>query len=192
MLWTMARDNAVPFSPFVAKVSPRFRNPFNATFIVGCVCTILGLIYIGSPLAFNAFIGVFAILTTMSYLAAILPHLLSGRRFVKPGPFWMPGILGYIVSGIACGYIIVFNILYMFPYSMPVSSETMNYSCVMAGGTTIVAGLWYLWKRNHGYTGPRVLLDASNEVLKGIVDEEIAMKIRAEQRRRASVLPNNP
>ena len=106
----MARDDAVPFSYFVGKVSPTFRNPFNATFIVGLVATVLGLIYIGSPLAFNAFIGVFAILTTMSYLAAILPHLLSRRRFVKPGPFWMSGLGGYVISGIACGYIVVFNI----------------------------------------------------------------------------------
>ncbi|KAG0646544.1 Choline transport [Hyphodiscus hymeniophilus] len=191
MLWTMARDDAVPFSPFIAKVSPRFRNPFNATLIVGFTCTILGVIYIGSAVAFNAFIGVFVILTTMSYLAAILPHLLSGRRFVKPGPFWMPGLLGYIVSGVACAYIIVFNILYMFPYSMPVSAETMNYSCVMAGGTTILASAWYLWKRNHGYIGPRVLLEASNEVLKGIVDEKVAAKIKAEQVRRASVQPGS-
>ena len=188
MLWTMARDEAVPFSPFVAKVSSRFRNPFNSTLIVGIVCTILGLVYIGSPLAFNAFIGVFAILTTMSYLAAILPHLLFRRQFVKPGPFWMKGIWGYIISGTACGYIIVFNILYMFPYSMPVSAQTMNYSCVMAGGTSILAGLWYLWKRNHGYVGPRVLLEANNEILKGIVDEKVAEKIRAEQRRRSNAL----
>ena len=101
----------------------------------------------------------------------------------------MPGLAGYIISGIACGYIIVFNILYMFPYSMPVSAETMNYSCVMAGGTTIIAGLWYVWKRKHGYIGPRVLLEANNEIVRGIVDEKVAAKIRAEQHRRASMVP---
>jgi hypothetical protein len=37
------------------------------------------------------FVSVFAILTTMSYLAAISPHILSRRKHVNPGPFWMPG-----------------------------------------------------------------------------------------------------
>lgn len=167
MLWTMARDDAVPFSSYVSKVSPRFRNPFIATFIIGCFCTVLGCIYIGSAVAFNAFIGVFAILTTMSYLAAILPHILFKRQYVKPGPFWMPGAWGYVITGVACGYIIVFNVIYMFPFSMPVTAGTMNFSCAMAGGTTVIIVLWYLWKRNHGYVGPRVLLEASNEILEG-------------------------
>jgi len=32
------------------------------------------------------FVGVFAILTTISYLAAISPHILFRRKYVKPGP----------------------------------------------------------------------------------------------------------
>lgn len=126
MLWTLSRDDTVPFSRFVSHVSRRLRNPFNAGSVVGCICTILGLIYIESVVAFNAFIGVFAILTTMCCLAAILAHFISCGQFVKPDPFWMKAIWGYIISGIACGYIIVFSILYMFPYSMPATVKIMN------------------------------------------------------------------
>jgi len=169
MLWTLARDNATPFSGIVGRVSPTHRNPFNATFVCGCCCTILGCIYIGNQTAFNAFVGVFAILTTMSYLAAILPHILFRRKYVKPGPFWMPGLLGYVITGIACAYIIVFNVIYCFPYAMPVNAATMNYSCLMSGGLTIFVSIWYLWKRDHGYVGPHVLLEANDEVIKGIV-----------------------
>src|SRR2546423_5450072 len=68
MLWTLARDDATPFSGIVGRVSPTHRNPFNATFVCGCCCTILGCIYIASQTAFNAFVASFAILTTMSYL----------------------------------------------------------------------------------------------------------------------------
>lgn len=188
MLWTMARDDAVPFSRYVSKVSPTFRNPFIATFIIGCCCTVLGCIYIGSAVAFNAFVGVFAILTTMSYLTAILPHLLFRRQYVIPGPFWMGGIWGYIIGVVACAYIIIFNVIYMFPFSKPLTAESMNYSCAMAGGTTILAGLWYLWKRNHGYIGPRVLLEGNNEIMRGAVDVQVAARIRADtfQQRRAS------
>jgi len=43
----------------------------------------------------------------------------------------MPSPYGPIVLGVASAYIIVFDVIYMFPYSMPFDAETMNYSCVM-------------------------------------------------------------
>ena len=169
MLWTLARDDAVPFSSKVAHVSPRYRNPFFATFLIGVSCTVLGFIYIGSQSAFNAFVGVFTILTTMSYLAAILPHILTKRRYVKPGPFWMPSPWGYIVTGGASAYIIVFNVIYCFPYALPVDAASMNYSSLMSGGLTIIVGVYYLWKRNHGYEGPHVLMEVEGDVMRANV-----------------------
>lgn len=178
----MARDDAVPFSNVFARVSPRWRNPFWAQVAIGVAVTLLGCIYVGSVTAFNAFIGVFAIFTTMSYLAAILPHILTKRKYVKPGPFWMPGITGYLVIGTASAYIIVWNIIFMFPYALPVDAATMNYSVVMSGGITILLGGWYLWKRTRGYVGPRVNMDASNNIMTGMV------QVRAPDGKRQSTI----
>ncbi|GAB7352326.1 hypothetical protein MBLNU459_g2772t1 [Dothideomycetes sp. NU459] len=183
-LWTLGRDDATPFSSWVGRISPRWRNQFNATLMCGCFVTLLGVIYIGSVAAFDAIIDVFCIFTTMSYLAAILPHILYRRQYVKPGPFWMSGVIGYIVIGIASAYIIVWNVIFMFPYSYPTSAATMNYSSVISGGVTIFLTMWYLWKRKHGYIGPRVVLDASDDMLMGVVvatDEE-------RERRRSSIV----
>lgn len=174
MLWTVARDDGTPFSAWVSHVSRKFRNPLNATLCVGIMCTILGCVYIGNATAFNAFVGVFTILTTMSYLAAILPHILTRRKYVKPGPFWMPGVWGYLVHGVASAYIIVFNIIYFFPYALPVSAQNMNYSVLMSGGLTIIVGIYYLWKRNHGYEGPHVHMEIEGEVMVGSVSEMAA------------------
>jgi len=190
MLWTMGRDNGTPFSHWVGHVDLRFRNPLNATLCVGVMVTILGCIYIGNVTAFNgefytslnyfpvlttvkAFIGCFTILTTLSYLAAILPHVLTRRQNVIPGPFWMPPIVAYIVHGVSCGYIIVFNIIYFFPYSLPVSAANMNYSVLMAGGLTIIMGAYYIWKRTRGYEGPHVHMEIEGEVLVGSVSEMV-------------------
>jgi choline transport protein len=71
--------------------------------------------------------------------------------------------------GVVCAYIIVFNVIYCFPYALPVNAQTMNYSCLMAGGLTIFVSAWYLWKRSHGYVGPRVVLDANNNIRTGSV-----------------------
>jgi amino acid permease len=86
MLWTLARDDATPASGWLRHVSARWRNPLHAQFVCGCCVTVLGCIYIASDRAFNAFVGTFAILTTLSYLTATLPHLLTGRKYVRPGP----------------------------------------------------------------------------------------------------------
>lgn len=180
MLWTMARDDAVPFSKYFAHIHPTFRNQFRATFAVGVASTILGCIYIGSKAAFNAFVGCFAILTTLSYVAALLPHLITRRKYIKPGWFYMRGWIGYAVTGSACAYIIVFNIIYLFPYALPLDLDlTMNWSVVMVGAITIFVSLWYLWKRNHGYVGPQVALEANNEIAKGMVgghEAELAIR----------------
>lgn len=159
MLWTLARDEATPFPKFIGKISTTWKNPFNATLVCGCVCTVMGCIYVGSLTAFNAFVGSYVILSTLSYLAAILPHALSRRRHVVPGPFWMPDWVAYTVHGIGSAYIIVFVVIYCFPYSMPVSAATMNYSCLITGGLTVLVGLWWLWIGKRGYIGPQALVE---------------------------------
>ncbi|QIX01415.1 hypothetical protein AMS68_006932 [Peltaster fructicola] len=180
MLWTLARDNAVPGAGLVRRVNPIFRNPFNAQLIITFWLVVLGCIYIGSVTAFNAFVGVFCILATMSYMAAILPNLITARRYVPRGPFWMPARIAYPVMAVACAYTLVFNVLYMFPYVYPVDATTMNYSCVMAGGCTLLLIPWYLWKRTRGYVGPEVALDARDDIVKGLVGMSMAEE---EQRR---------
>ena len=157
ILWALARDKATPFEVFVGRVDPRWRNPFNATFVCGCICTILGCIYVGSTTAFNAFVGSFVLLSTSSYLAALLPHILSRRSNITPGPFWMNGLLGYTVHGISCLYIAVFIVIFCFPYALPVQASNMNYSCLILGGVTILISVIWVYKGRKGYVGPQVL-----------------------------------
>jgi choline transport protein len=147
VFWTLARDNATPFAGFFGQVHSKQKNPFNAILFCAVVNTLLGCIYIGSVTAFNAFVGSFVILSCLSYLAAILPHLLSGRSTVMPGWFWMRGAVGFVVNATACAYIVVFTVVFMFPFSRPVSAATMNYSSLMCGSFSLfVAGFWF-WRR---------------------------------------------
>ena len=154
--WILARDNATPFARFFAQVPSKQKCPFNAIVLCAIICTLLGCIYIGSATAFNAFVGSFVILTCLSYLAAILPHLLSGRSTVLPGWFWMKGKVGFLVNGASCLYIIVFTVIFLFPFSMPVSAATMNYSSLMSGGLSLfVAGFWF-WRQKE-FEGPKYI-----------------------------------
>lgn len=156
VFWTLARDNATPFSGFFAQIHSKQKNPFNAIVFCAVMCTLLGCIYIGSATAFNAFVGSFVVLTCLSYLAAILPHLLSGRSTIIPGWFWMKGKLGFVVNATACLYIIVFTVIFLFPFFLPVSASTMNYSSLMSGGLSLfVAGFWF-W-RERDFEGPHYI-----------------------------------
>ncbi|KAH7355145.1 amino acid/polyamine transporter I [Rhexocercosporidium sp. MPI-PUGE-AT-0058] len=169
-LWTIARDEAVPFSGTFSKIHPKHKNPFNATVFCGVFCTILGSIYVGSSTAFNAFVGSFVVLTTLSYVAAILPFIFT-RRFsrmsaapgpftnnMRPGPYQMGHYLGYAVNIVACSYILVFAVIYCFPYAKPFDAVSMNYASLITGSMTIVAAIWWLVKGGD-YIGPRALLN---------------------------------
>jgi len=155
--WTLSRDNATPFADFFTQIHPIFHNPFNATVLCGVICTVMGCIYVGSAVAFNAFVGSFIILSTLSYLCAILPHLLSRRANVTRGWFWMSGATGYIVNTISCLYIVAFLVIFCFPYSAPFDIAVMNWSSLITGGCSLfVLGFWF-WRQSE-YEGPKLVV----------------------------------
>ena len=153
VFWTLARDNATPFPTFFAQVSPRYRNPFNSIMLCGIIATLLGCIYVGNQTAFSAFVSSFVVLSTLSYLAAILPHLVSRRSIVTPGWFWMRGSVGFVVNSLACLYITAFVVIFCFPFALPVAAPTMNYTSLITGGLTIFVACFWFWKRKD-YEGP--------------------------------------
>jgi hypothetical protein len=129
--------------------------PFNATIACAILNTLLGCLYLGSTTAFGALVGSVATLTTTSYTAAILPNLLTGRKNIRFGPFHMKGWLGFVLNGVACTYMIVFFIIFCFPYHLPTNAKSMNYSSPIFGGMTIFVTAWYFLGDRKGYKGPR-------------------------------------
>lgn len=153
--WALARDNATPFPKLFASVNEKLSCPIPATIFTGIMTTALGAMTLGSRAAFNSLVGSFVVLTTVSYLIAILPHLLTGRKNVRRGVFWMSGPLGYIVNAIACVLIVLFNILFCFPYALPVTADGMNYNSVILVGVIVVTtGWWVIGGRR--YNGPKI------------------------------------
>ncbi len=152
--WTLSRDNATPFSTILSQVGTKTNNPFNAVLLCGVLTTLLGSLYLASARAFDDLAASFVILTSLSYLAAILPHLLSGRSNIAPGWFWMKGLTGYLVNAVSCLYIVAFAVIFCFPPSLPTTTANMNYSSLIVGGISLfVATFWY-W-RKEGYRGPQ-------------------------------------
>jgi len=149
LTWAFARDHGLPFSSVFAKVSsrrpspiwqhsqhanfckihPKFKIPLNALGLIGFVCFVLSLIYIGSTTAFNALLSLNAIALHVSYVLPILFILL--RKIRGPplayGPFKL-GRWGLPINIFSLIYLIFVIIWIPFPTILPVTGSNMNYA----------------------------------------------------------------
>jgi choline transport protein len=106
-------------------------------------------------------------MSSASYLAAILPHLLTGRKNITFGPFKL-GKYGVVLNTISCAYMIVWFVIYCFPFALPTTAETMNYASLIWGALTIFMTIWWFVGARKGYVGPKVIVgvEASAEAVR--------------------------
>jgi amino acid transporter len=100
--WAFSRDGAIPGFKLWKVVNTKLDVPLNAMMLSMVVQIALGLIYFGAAAAFNAFSGVGVICLTLSYAAPIFVSLVTGRKQVKDGPFYL-GKLGTFCNVVALG-----------------------------------------------------------------------------------------
>ncbi|PLN82650.1 amino acid transporter [Aspergillus taichungensis] len=167
MWWSLARDDATPFPTFFKHIDPTHETPVRATIAVSTMVSCLGCIYVGSSTAFQALISSFIVLSTLSYLGAILPHVLTGRRNIVPGPFYMGAGLGMIVNVVAVLYIVVTVVFFCFPLVMPATVQNMNYTSVIAVGLMALTAVWWVVRGKRDYRGPQYSMEAAQELAKG-------------------------
>ncbi|KAJ7500972.1 choline transport protein [Mycena galericulata] len=152
--WALARDNVTPFSSFFSHASQRLSCPVPATLLCAFLGTALGAIQLGSKTAFADLSGSFVILTTTSYGLAILLHLMSGRKIVPRGPFWMGGPVGFAVNSISVLLIVFTNVMFCFPYALPATLPSMNYNSVILVGCGALTAIWWIAHGRRRYRGP--------------------------------------
>ncbi|KAJ5128858.1 hypothetical protein N7448_002570 [Penicillium atrosanguineum] len=164
MWWCLARDNATPFSSYFAQVHPTLHTPVRATVAMSAIVTCLGCIYIGSTTAFQALISSFIVLSSLSYFGAIFPHVLSSRRNMVPGPFYMGQRLGMAVNLIALTYIVVTVVFFCFPLVLPATAQNMNYTSVIIVGLMFLVAMWWILRARREYQGPQYSFEAAERL----------------------------
>ncbi|KAK5062639.1 hypothetical protein LTR84_004712 [Exophiala bonariae] len=167
--WSFARDGAVPFSSYFAKIDETNAMPARANILIASISTALGAIYIGSTIAFNALVASYAVMSTTSYGIAIGVHLFTGRKRIIPGWLHMGnGPLGFIVNSIAMIYIVVSNVFFCLPYFRPpVTAATMNYTSLVSYGLALLVVMWWFVGGKRSYKGPK-LSSQTWEALEGV------------------------
>ncbi|KAJ5109796.1 Amino acid/polyamine transporter I [Penicillium argentinense] len=164
MWWSLARDNATPFASYFAQVHPTLNSPVRATVAMSAMVTCLGCIYVGSTTAFQALISSFIVLSTLSYFGAICPHVLTGRRNIVPGPFYMGKHLGMAVNIVSLLYILVTVIFFCFPLVMPATVQNMNYTSVITVGLMTLTALWWFVRGKSEYRCPQFSFEAAKRL----------------------------
>jgi urea carboxylase system permease len=108
MMFSMARDNALPGSRAIARVSDKSRTPIVPAVIVGLVAVIILLVNINQPKIFTVITGIAIVMIYLAYLCVTVPLLrrrLSGWQGLAPanGLFSMRGA-GTTVNALAVLY----------------------------------------------------------------------------------------
>lgn len=155
-LYAFSRDGAVPGSHMWSKVNHKFDIPLNALLFSTFVQGILGLIYLGSAAAFNAFTGVATICLSASYAMPVFCLVVRGRHLVDGAPFHL-GKLGMVVNIITLVWIMLAIVLFCMPTAIPVTASSMNYASVLFVFFSAVALLWYLVWGRRNFEGPAIL-----------------------------------
>ncbi|KAL8994774.1 MAG: hypothetical protein Q9188_006973 [Gyalolechia gomerana] len=151
--WAFARDGAIPGSKWWKQVNEKLDVPLNAMMMIMVVELALGLIYFGSSAAFNAFSGVGVICLTMSYACPILVNLITCRKQVAEGNFYL-GKLGWFCNVVSIGWSALALPLFCMPTAIPVVPEYMNYASVVFFAFFVVATAWYFVWGKKNYQGP--------------------------------------
>ncbi|KZT53837.1 APC amino acid permease [Calocera cornea HHB12733] len=157
-IYALSRDRLLPDLRLLAKVSPLTKTPINASLFTAVIASLLGLLYLGSPVAINAVFSVtavgldvtYAIPTAFRLLAPLFP---AWEVRYKPGPFSL-GRWSYAVSAYAVAWTAFESGILVMPQVHPVSAQTMNYAGPILGFVILLSSLWYLLHARSWYRGP--------------------------------------
>lgn len=157
-LWAFARDNGVPYSGYFNHIDPRFHVPARAVGVVFTLQVILGLLYIGNLTGFNAVLSLAIIGSYLSYVVPIWYMIFNNRATLRRsqyGYFALPKGLGYFLNILAVMWIVLVVVFGMFPFTLPVQADNMNYaSVVLVGWGLVGVGYYYLGGGKAKFTVP--------------------------------------
>ncbi|KAK6827757.1 hypothetical protein PG987_011098 [Apiospora arundinis] len=152
--WAFARDKAIPLSRVWSIIDKRHETPIWALVLTTVVQMLLGLIYLGSSTAFNAFVSVGVMALAVSYGIPILLSMINGRRGVNTASWTVGSTIGWVVNTVALAWICFEVILFSMPTAIPVTGATMNYAIVVFVGFMTISAAWYLLHARKVYKGP--------------------------------------
>ena len=127
MIFSMARDERLPFGPTLAKVSPRSKTPVVPAIVTGLLAVLLLVVNIGNQRVFLILTSMAIILFYIPYLMVTFPMLLKRLRGQWPlpehGPYFSLGRWGLPVNIFAVLYGVLMTINLAWPRAAVYGSD---------------------------------------------------------------------
>ncbi|KAK5707427.1 hypothetical protein LTR17_020720 [Elasticomyces elasticus] len=152
-MWSFSRDNGLPASSWLAKVSAGFNIPIHAILTTVVIVALISLINIGSSAALNAINSLGGISILSTYLIVVACYIWNRATHDKPPRGqWSP--FGLVIAIV--GWCAVFPVFFflLWPLSNHPNAETMNWAIAMNGGVLILASIWYAIRAHKTYQPP--------------------------------------
>ncbi|OAP59078.1 hypothetical protein AYL99_06376 [Fonsecaea erecta] len=172
MTWAFARDNGLPGSRFISRVEPRTKLPLYSVALSVLITLLLGLINIGSSAAFNAVASLVVSGYLGSYTIPII--LILHKKIYNPssihyGPWTLGRRFGIFCNFFGLIWIAIVMTFSFFPsVRTDLTLQSMNWSCLLWGGTMIIGVTSYFGYLRGRYNGPIVETDIMEQVGHGI------------------------
>ncbi|KAE9371918.1 amino acid transporter-like protein [Stipitochalara longipes BDJ] len=157
VVFAYSRDGAIPGSRWWSKVNSRTKTPVNSVWFVLTIGALLGLLMFASPVAIGAVFSLGAIAQYSAFVTPLgLKLFFAGDKF-RPGP-WNLGRWSKPIGAVAVGWWLLIIPALCFPAvnGKDLNDLTMNYTCLIYGGTMLFALVYYAVDARKWFKGPRV------------------------------------
>ncbi|KAG8999112.1 hypothetical protein FRB90_012161, partial [Tulasnella sp. 427] len=157
-LYAISRDHGLPDRGVFGTVNQRTKTPLYAVWMITFICVLPGLLDLASPIAANAIFALTTVALDLSYIVPIACRRIFRNHpdvHFQPGPFYMPGALGWAANCICIAWTSFIAIILCFPTYLPTTAQTMNYASVIFGGVLTLALTWYVLDAHKYYKGPQ-------------------------------------
>ena len=145
----------------ISKVDQKRRIPTNAVIVTSIISICLGLIYIGSPVAFYAITSLLTVALLQCYCLSI--GCLLWRRIRHPETLphaeFSLGKFGIPINALAVVYAFWAFFWSFWPQFSPVTAPNFNWASVIFVGVLICASVHFVFVARFKYTGPVALVE---------------------------------
>ncbi|KAI1088173.1 putative GABA transporter [Rostrohypoxylon terebratum] len=168
MIWSFARDDGLPFSRHLAKLTKGSSLPIYAIFTTMGIAGLISLIGLGSSVALSALLSLIVAALYSSYL--LVCGLFLWRRCTgglqhathagdQPeglvwGPWKLPEPLGIANNIFACLYSAILLFWSFWPQTTAPTPETFNWSILIYGAVVLFSVVWYIVRARYNFRGP--------------------------------------
>ncbi|KAF4436314.1 choline permease [Fusarium austroafricanum] len=152
--WRMAQDKAFPWSHRLEKLDQKLEIPLNFIFAIMAVEVAMGLISLGSDLAFNAIVSGAGACFALAYAIPVATAIVRGRSVLPPRPHFDLGRWGNLVNYVSVVWALLTVVIYVMPLYLPVTGDNignMNWAALIVGATFLFSGCWWVFRARFRY-----------------------------------------